>query len=118
MNCMKCGREVPSGQVFCEDCLAAMKQYPVDPDTPVQLPRRQSQSAAVKKTPKRRAVPPEEVIAGLKKQVRLLIIALTVVTVLALALLYPAVRYLKEDHFALGQNYSSVTSQTNGSSSP
>ena len=38
MNCMKCGREIALGQVFCKDCLADMAQYPIKPGTPVQLP--------------------------------------------------------------------------------
>ena len=40
MHCMKCGNEIPDGQVFCEDCLNVMAKYPVKPDTPVQIPKR------------------------------------------------------------------------------
>ena len=40
MHCMKCGNEIPDGQVFCEDCLNVMAKYPVKPDTPVQILKR------------------------------------------------------------------------------
>lgn len=38
MNCLKCGREIEEGQVFCNDCLVQMAKYPVKPGTAVQLP--------------------------------------------------------------------------------
>ena len=40
MNCMKCGREAPDGQVFCGDCLERMQAHPVKPGTPVLLPNK------------------------------------------------------------------------------
>ena len=39
-RCLKCRREIAEGQVFCDDCLAQMKKYPVKPGTPVNLPKR------------------------------------------------------------------------------
>lgn len=33
MNCLKCGREIEEGQVFCNDCLVQMAKYPVKPGT-------------------------------------------------------------------------------------
>lgn len=112
MNCMKCGREVPAGQVFCDDCLADMAKHPVDPGTPVQVPRRQN--TPVRTVPKKRAVPVEEQLRDLKKRIRYLIILALLGWALALALTYPAVKYLMEDHFAPGQNYSSTGSQITG----
>lgn len=38
MQCMKCGREISGGQVFCQECLEEMEKYPVDPDVVVTLP--------------------------------------------------------------------------------
>ena len=32
MNCLKCGREIEEGQVFCNDCLVQMAKYPVKPE--------------------------------------------------------------------------------------
>ena len=46
---MKCGREIPVGQVFCDECLEDMEKYPVKPGTAVQLPAR-PKPAPVKKS--------------------------------------------------------------------
>lgn len=40
MDCLKCGVETANGQVFCQTCLEDMQQYPVRPDTAIQLPQR------------------------------------------------------------------------------
>lgn len=107
MNCLKCGREVPGEQVFCENCLLEMEKYPVKPGTVVQLPRHRD-NAGLKKSPKRRAVPLEEQVKLLRKrlwtQTILLLLALVVILVLAI----PAAQYLMEDHFLPGQNYSTI----------
>ena len=39
MNCMKCGREVEDGQVFCPECLELMAQEPINISVPVHLPQ-------------------------------------------------------------------------------
>lgn len=111
MNCMKCGREVTSTQVFCEDCLLEMADYPVNPDTPVVLPQR-GQSAIQKKPPKKRNVPLEEQFRSLRLTVRILAVLLVLVTALAVVMAYPTVQYLMEDHFAPGQNYTAMTTAT------
>ena len=108
MNCMRCGQEIAPGQVFCDDCRAVMKKYPVNPDTPVHLPRRQ-QAASPKKQPKKRTISAEEQLAAMKKRLRFFVIWSLISTALAAALLYPAVQYWMTDHFKVGQNYSSYT---------
>ena len=107
MNCMKCGRETVSEQVFCPDCLAEMEKYPVRPGTVVQLPIRKT-TAAVKKQPKKRMVSPEEQVKQLKKICRILAVLLVLVTAAAIALAIPAAEHLMEDHFKIGQNYTTV----------
>ena len=47
MSCMKCGKEVSEGQVFCEECLTEMERYPVKPGTPVLLPHREDRKSVV-----------------------------------------------------------------------
>jgi len=108
MNCMKCGREIPSGQVFCEDCLADMAKYPVDPDTPVAIPQR-NHTIVQKKSSKRRNLSSEEQIAVLRQRIRILTVLLVVAVLLVAALLYPTIEHLMEDDYAPGQNYSSIT---------
>ena len=39
MNCMKCGRELEEGQVFCAECLEQMEADPIRISTPVHIPR-------------------------------------------------------------------------------
>lgn len=111
MNCMKCGRETPAEQVFCEDCLLEMGKYPVKPGTVVFLPTRRTHTIP-KKPPKKRTVPLEEQIRVLKKRIRSLVIVLLLCVLLILAMIYPTVQYLREDHFKPGQNYTSITVTT------
>lgn len=116
MNCMKCGKETVLDRAFCEECLEQMQRYPVNPNTPVVLPKR-SAAAPVKKAPRKKAVPPEEQVVILRRRVRILASALLVMTLLAAALVYPAVKYMMEDHFLPGQNYSSIVSKSSAQES-
>lgn len=111
MNCMKCGREIPAEQVFCEDCLLKMEKYPVRPGTVVQLPRRK-EASSLKRAPKRRSVSLEEQVKTLRKQVKWLCAAVIVLLTLVIALAVPAVEHLLEDNFKIGQNYSTATQAT------
>ena len=109
MKCMKCGREVPTEQVFCQDCLLDMEKYPVKPGTTVQLPRRREAPSVKKAHPRRRAnLSPEEQVKALKKRVWLLTVLLIAALVLVAALVYPAVSNLLEEDVLPGQNYSAV----------
>lgn len=111
MYCMKCGRDVEEHQVFCEECRLDMEKYPVRPGTVVLLPNRTENTSVKKPYAKRRAVPtPEEQVKHLKKCLRLTL-TLLLVTLAALAvLMYPTVEsLLNQQQFALGQNYTSIT---------
>lgn len=110
MYCMKCGREVEEGQVFCLECQVEMEKYPVRPGTVVLLPKR-TESSFVKKAPaKRRSGPtPEEQIRSLKVRLRIVTIFLMVTLVLLAVLIYPTAKVLLEErHFRPGQNYTSI----------
>lgn len=111
MNCIKCGRETVSEQVFCPDCQLEMEKYPVQPGTIVQLPNRKELPVR-RNVPKRRSVPLEEQVRILKNQVRNLTIALLVAATLAVLLAKPAIQYMMEDHFQIGQNYTTVVTNT------
>lgn len=110
MNCMKCGRKSIADQFFCLDCLEEMEQYPVNPNIPVILPKHDSRPAP-KKSVRKKTASPEEQILILKGRIRLLTVLAVAFALLSALLLYPAVQYLREDHFLPGQNYTSVTSK-------
>ena len=69
MNCMKCGREIALGQVFCKDCLEDMDRHPIAPGTPV--PMFEINTAPVVKRPvaARKQKKPEEQVLSLKRWV-------------------------------------------------
>ena len=105
MQCMKCGRDLELGQVFCGECQADMEKYPVKPGTVVLLPRYHRPYVQPKKTVKR-TVPPEEQIRKLKKRSRILALLLAVSMTVAVGLGYlAAALYIEYDgKFLPGQN--------------
>ena len=109
MNCMKCGREVKEGQVFCWDCLADMEKYPVKPGTVVQLPRHRSEPAVYKKViPRKKVLTPEEQVKKLKRRIRRMAVGILILLAVIATLLYPMVAEIIEGSKPRpGQNYSS-----------
>lgn len=109
MNCMKCGREMEPGQVFCPECLEKMEKCPVKPGTAVVLPPRQN-SQARKQIPRKRVLSVEEQNLLLRKHNRrlayLLIVAIAAIAVL-MALTGRVVSELDVKKF-WGQNYSTI----------
>ena len=87
MHCMKCGQKVKGRQVFCDDCLDIMDQYPVKPGTPIQLPI-YTPPAPPAKAPRKRAKKPEELIHQLRFKNRCLTAAFLIAF---LAFLFTAV---------------------------
>ena len=107
MNCMKCGRETVAENVFCQNCQLEMEKHPIQPGTVVLLPRRR-ETAVVKKTPKRHMPSAEEQLKNLRKAVMILSVLLSI-AVLAIVLMFgPTMHYVMDDHFEIGQNYSTV----------
>lgn len=113
MNCMKCGKETAEGQVFCDECLSRMADYPVKPGTPVHIPA-QPQHPVPKKTSRRaRAVEPEEQIRRLKRLVTWLTVTLLVVLLAWCATAGMAIHMMrKQDKTPIGQNYGVSTSSS------
>ena len=111
MYCMKCGREVDEGQVFCLDCQKEMEKYPVRPGTVVLLPKRAESYFAKKPQPKRRAAPtPEEQVKSLRTRLRIVTAMLLVSLTLMAVLIYPVAKELLDNpRLRPGQNYSSIT---------
>lgn len=112
MSCMKCGRDIEEGQVFCNDCLEVMAKYPVKPGIAIQLPKRKDHSPVRKTAAKRKQPPtPEEQIRKLKKRIRGLVLLWLVTLALLAATVYPTVMYFTGNRFLMpGQNYTTVTS--------
>lgn len=85
MDCMKCGREIPANQVFCDRCLDVMKQYPVKSDAPIHLPNHRPQTSPKKQSSRRRQLPPEEQVPLLKRSCRRLTLCIVVLSLLLAA---------------------------------
>ena len=83
MSCMKCGKAVSEGQLFCEACLAEMEHYPVKPGTPVLLPHRESFAPQRKRRSQKRVRKPEEQVFLLKRMVLWLCIFLCLAVLVA-----------------------------------
>lgn len=111
MNCMKCGREIEEGQVFCPDCLEEMEKHPVKPGTAVLLPRPRPVSPVKKAYAKWRQPPaPEEMVVRLKKRLRILLLVWLLTLVLLAMFAYPTVRdFLEQETLLPGQNYTTIT---------
>ena len=79
MQCLKCGRDTKSSDVFCQACQEVMDASPVKVTGPVILPKRKpfEKKPPVKKQPK-----PEDVIARLHLTIKRLWITVAVLAVL------------------------------------
>lgn len=110
MYCLKCGKEIPEKQAFCDRCLAVMEQYPVKPDTHILLPNR-SIPQAVKKSANRKKEPTmKERLVRAKTAVKWLSIALAVMVFalsLSVTLLVDTLKS-KNTNNTIGQNYNTV----------
>ena len=112
MQCMKCGRDVEPGQVFCENCHEQMEKYPVKPGTVVILPRSPQYHQQPKRQPVR-IVPADEQIRTLKKRNRILSWCLALTAVVSVLSAWTAIclRVEYEGKYLPGQNYSTVGSK-------
>ena len=107
MQCMKCGREIPAGNVFCEECLGEMEKYPVKPGTVAIIPHQPKPT--VKRTAERRVHTVEQQLAVSRRLNRILSFVLTITLALLIGVSALAVSMLQEtEELPLGQNYSTV----------
>ena len=112
LNCLRCGREIEEGQVFCHDCLLQMAKYPVKPGTPVLLPSHGGDAVSRKVHPRRRKAAAEEQLKALRVRVRVLSALLTLCVVLLIVLSVVTFRYMSASRLLPGQNYSAVPAST------
>ena len=111
MHCLKCGKEIPEKQVFCETCLSVMEQFPVKPETKIFLPKRDTPAVSRKAPTKRKVLSPEERLPKYKKAVQLLSVALAIAVlflVLAFALLFDSLSSKEVPQDTIGQNYNTI----------
>lgn len=108
MQCMKCGRDVEAGQVFCEMCLADMEKYPVKPGTAVVLPHYPER--VLPKRPAKRVLTNEEQLRRARRMNRILAVLLAVymVAVAGLGYLYISQHEEFDGKYLPGQNYSAA----------
>ena len=112
VSCIKCGREIESPAVFCEECLADMEKHPVKPGTPVVL--HQKPAFSLRRAPTRKVRKAEDQIRSLKRTVTWLW-----VIIVALALSLGVITYFWLTHFGYqadavrpGENYQTSQTQT------
>ena len=84
MRCLKCGKDIPNGTVFCDSCLEDAKAYPVKPGTPIKLSFREDPPAA-RPAATRQAQSPVEQNQRLRRSVRKLRIMVVLLSVLLMA---------------------------------
>ena len=114
MNCLKCGREIENGGVFCDKCLDVMAKNPIKSNAPLQLPRRKEEAQPKKSGKRKLYLHLEEQVRHLKRMNRrltLLVGVLFVAVCLLVALLVvDTVSEPKKDDDNLGKNYATSES--------
>ena len=110
MYCLRCGREKPEKQVFCDACLDNMSRHPVKPDVTVYIPSRKPREIQKKQFLRKKKAPTaEEMVLILKKRIKALW-----VTVLILVLLLGCCgagiyfAWQHDPNLIIGQNYKTV----------
>ena len=107
MQCLRCGREIEEGQVFCFLCESIMGKHPGKPNTVVTIPER---AVRLRTTPSRKPQRPEEDTDQLRRtilQLRLWICMLMAALMLCVGVL--TWQELNRDtEPAIGQNYHSI----------
>ncbi len=120
MNCMKCGREVPEDQAFCEYCLIDMENHPVKPNTVILLPSRETSEPKKPSKRKKPVLPPEELVPILKVKIWALRLIALVLAIFLSVLGYICFRAISELDIQrlLGQNYNTITATEPSTEAP
>ena len=111
MRCMKCSREVPEQQAFCEACLEEMAKHPVKANAVVQLPPRTEAPVAKKKAHRHRDPKPEDILRQQRLIIRCLCAALAVAVAAFVLTAVMLLRLMDQRDNApnIGQNYETIT---------
>lgn len=113
MQCLKCGKKAAVKQVFCEECLAVMQNYPVKPGIPVQLPQRERHASEKKQASLQEPTAAEQVLQ-LRTMVRWLLGAIAVLSIVLLLTAGMLIHTLEQDKGmpSIGKNYTTTDSAT------
>ena len=82
MACLRCGKSTTD--VFCDECKQDVKNYPVNPGTPVNIPDREAYFAVKRANKPKRKATAEEQNVTLRKLLKLML-CLWLLTAAALA---------------------------------
>ncbi len=111
MQCLRCGREVTEGQVFCCACADLMAKHPVNPNTVVTLPERSLRERTNAPRKPQRTEEDTDHLHHTILQLRLWICMLMAALMLCVAFLTWQ-ELSQEKKPAIGQNYNSILDQT------
>ena len=107
MHCMRCGRELTLGQVFCKECLADMNQHPVDPTTPVVIPP--APPVNTNRRPARKTRKPEEQLSRLRRWMTSMLVIFMIIALAGTMLIYSLMQKID----SLERTITSLTEQIN-----
>ena len=110
MNCLRCGQKLESDGSFCASCQEEMEKFPVEPGTPLVLPKEKS---AVNQPRQVITMTPEKKIARQNRTIRLLtaaLLALVMLIILETALLFHLGN--RQRKTPIGQNYSTESTRS------
>lgn len=114
VNCMKCGKEIPDNQVFCDDCLKTMQDYPIKPDAPVQIPKRPATVQEVPITPLDQEAAATAQLRQLRRMVRWLTAIIAILSLLLCGTAFLLLRALDTPVVSnIGKNYTTIGTENN-----
>ena len=109
MGCLKCGRDVQEGQIFCDLCLETMARFPVKSGTPVLLPKPREAGPPRKSSRLKLPPSPEEQVKRLRRRCRWFASIMTLLLALCIVLGLFCIRLTQDARKPLrGQNYSAM----------
>ena len=110
MNCLKCGVEIQSPDVFCKACLGKMQANPVRPDAVIHIPVR---PALPVEKPEKKKRGFADYTRSLRRTIKVLCVIITIMTLLICLLCTALYRQLQDapDVPAIGKNYTTTERQ-------
>lgn len=113
MSCIKCGKKLNNHHVFCDECLALAENYPVEPDTPIILPKVTETAPAKKRQTRKRPAPsPEEQLPRLRKIIRRLVLLILFLIILLSASVWLIWNLLQQEDKAISKRPALYSWQT------